>query len=114
VPLLLPDKPECSLRQHLICGHNTALAERLSAMEASAPRLVVGFTKNIPRYMQLADFFIGKLGRGSTRFSPKKRLYGCTESLDPEPIRLGKTPSSVLLRLSYRDRPIVTVLLRLA
>jgi len=49
----------------LICGHNAALAERLSAMDASAPRLVIGFTTDIPYYMQLADYFIGKPGPGS-------------------------------------------------
>jgi UDP-N-acetylglucosamine:LPS N-acetylglucosamine transferase len=49
----------------LICGHNAALAQRLRAMSASAPRLVLGFTAEICRYMQLSDFFIGKPGPGS-------------------------------------------------
>jgi UDP-N-acetylglucosamine:LPS N-acetylglucosamine transferase len=49
----------------LICGHNAALAQRLSAMTAAAPRLVIGFTSEIRRYMQLSDFFIGKPGPGS-------------------------------------------------
>ncbi len=49
----------------LICGHNAALAQRLRAMAASAPRLVLGFTSEIRRYMQLSDFFIGKPGPGS-------------------------------------------------
>ncbi len=49
----------------LICGHNAALAQRLRAMSASAPRLVLGFTSEIRRYMQLSDFFIGKPGPGS-------------------------------------------------
>lgn len=49
----------------LLCGHNQALAERLRALPAEAPRLVVGFTTDIPYYMQLADFFIGKPGPGS-------------------------------------------------
>ncbi len=48
----------------LICGHNAALAERLSAMPAGAPRLIVGFTPKIRDYMQLSDFFIGKPGPG--------------------------------------------------
>jgi UDP-N-acetylglucosamine:LPS N-acetylglucosamine transferase len=48
-----------------ICGHNEALAERLRAMPASAPRLVIGFTSEIRYYMQLCDFFIGKPGPGS-------------------------------------------------
>ncbi len=49
----------------LICGHNEALAERLRAMTATAPRLVVGYTSKIRDYMQLSDFFIGKPGPGS-------------------------------------------------
>jgi UDP-N-acetylglucosamine:LPS N-acetylglucosamine transferase len=49
----------------LLCGHNAALAARLRAMPARAPRLVVGFTAEIRYYMQLADFFIGKPGPGS-------------------------------------------------
>ena len=49
----------------LICGHNAVLAQRLAAMSASAPRVVLGFTSQIRHYMQLADFFIGKPGPGS-------------------------------------------------
>jgi UDP-N-acetylglucosamine:LPS N-acetylglucosamine transferase len=49
----------------MICGHNAALAERLSAMPAAAPRLVVGFTSKVRDFMQLSDFFIGKPGPGS-------------------------------------------------
>lgn len=49
----------------LMCGHNAALADRLRALPAAAPRVIVGFTPDIPRYMQLADFFIGKPGPGS-------------------------------------------------
>lgn len=48
----------------LICGHNAALAERLEAMPARAPRLVVGFTPKIRDFMHLSDFFIGKPGPG--------------------------------------------------
>jgi UDP-N-acetylglucosamine:LPS N-acetylglucosamine transferase len=49
----------------LVCGHNQALARQLQALPGSAPRVVVGFTADIPRWMQLADFFIGKPGPGS-------------------------------------------------
>jgi UDP-N-acetylglucosamine:LPS N-acetylglucosamine transferase len=49
----------------LVCGHNALLAEKLSAMRASAPRLIVGFTSQMRYYMQLSDFFIGKPGPGS-------------------------------------------------
>lgn len=49
----------------LICGHNKGLAARLRQLPRTAPRLVVDFTADIPYYMQLADFFIGKPGPGS-------------------------------------------------
>jgi UDP-N-acetylglucosamine:LPS N-acetylglucosamine transferase len=48
-----------------LCGHNARLAQRLRALPAPAPRCVVGFTPDVPRYMQLSDFFIGKPGPGS-------------------------------------------------
>jgi Glycosyltransferase family 28 C-terminal domain len=49
----------------LICGKNAGLADRLRALPAKAPRYVAGFTSEIPHYMSLADFFIGKPGPGS-------------------------------------------------
>ena len=49
----------------LICGHNEKLRARLQALPHSGPMFVEGFTKEIPRYMQLADYFIGKPGPGS-------------------------------------------------
>jgi 1,2-diacylglycerol 3-beta-galactosyltransferase len=48
-----------------ICGKNTALAEKLRARKATAKRFIEGFTSEIPYYMHLADFFIGKPGPGS-------------------------------------------------
>ena len=49
----------------LICGHNQKLAARLRHLPHQTPMFVEGFTKEIPRYMQLADYFIGKPGPGS-------------------------------------------------
>jgi hypothetical protein len=49
----------------LICGKNEKLARRLRGMPHAAPIFVEGFTKEVPRYMQLADYFIGKPGPGS-------------------------------------------------
>ena len=49
----------------LMCGHNASLARRLRSLNASAPRAIVEFTPAVRRYMQLADFFIGKPGPGS-------------------------------------------------
>ena len=49
----------------LMCGRNELLARELRAMPATAPRIVVGYTGEVMRWMQLADFFIGKPGPGS-------------------------------------------------
>lgn len=49
----------------LMCGRNEALAAELRALPAQAPRVVVGFTTEVARWMRLADFFIGKPGPGS-------------------------------------------------
>jgi 1,2-diacylglycerol 3-beta-galactosyltransferase len=49
----------------LICGKNTKLRDKLKSLPHRAPLFVEGFTKEVPRYMQLADYFIGKPGPGS-------------------------------------------------
>ena len=48
-----------------ICGRNQKLAERLKALPTRAAHYVEGFTQEVPYYMHLADFFIGKPGPGS-------------------------------------------------
>ncbi len=48
-----------------ICGKNERLAARLRAAPARVPTSVHGFTSEIPYFMNLADFFIGKPGPGS-------------------------------------------------
>jgi 1,2-diacylglycerol 3-beta-galactosyltransferase len=48
-----------------VCGKNTSLAEKLRARPSRAKRFIEGFTSEIPYYMYLADFFIGKPGPGS-------------------------------------------------
>ena len=49
----------------LICGRNPELARKLRQMPASAPRHILEFTTEIPLFMRLADFLIGKPGPGS-------------------------------------------------
>jgi hypothetical protein len=60
----------------LVCGHNARLADRLRryAPQHGAPLFVEGFTKEVPRYMQLADYFIGKPGPGSISEAVHMRL----------------------------------------
>jgi Glycosyltransferase family 28 C-terminal domain len=48
-----------------ICGRNKKLAERLRRMDTKFPKYVEEFTSEIPYYMHLSDFFIGKAGPGS-------------------------------------------------
>jgi hypothetical protein len=48
-----------------ICGRNKKLAERLRGMQTKFPKYVEEFTSEIPYYMHLSDFFVGKPGPGS-------------------------------------------------
>jgi 1,2-diacylglycerol 3-beta-galactosyltransferase len=59
------DRSALDLQLILICGHNTKLVEQLRGYKASIPLFVEGFTTEMPYYMSLADFFIGKPGPGS-------------------------------------------------
>jgi 1,2-diacylglycerol 3-beta-galactosyltransferase len=54
------DRSGLPLQLILICGHNEELAAQLRAMPKHIPMFVEGFTKEVPYYMKLADFFIGK------------------------------------------------------
>jgi 1,2-diacylglycerol 3-beta-galactosyltransferase len=57
-----------------ICGKNAKLREKLQNTPHAAPMFVEGFTKEVPRYMQLADYFIGKPGPGSISEAVAMRL----------------------------------------
>jgi hypothetical protein len=48
-----------------ICGKNQKLAERIRRLPTQFPKYVEGFTSEIPYYMHISDFFIGKPGPGS-------------------------------------------------
>jgi 1,2-diacylglycerol 3-beta-galactosyltransferase len=41
-----------------ICGKNEKLAAKLRSMTSRTPRLVVGFTTEVPYYMHISDFFV--------------------------------------------------------
>jgi hypothetical protein len=49
----------------LICGRNEKLAQRLRLMPKKIPMHIEGFTSDVPHFMRLADFFVGKPGPGS-------------------------------------------------
>ncbi len=53
------------LQMIAICGKNAKLEAALRAMNGRMAMHVVGFTREVPRFMRLADFFIGKPGPGS-------------------------------------------------
>lgn len=57
-----------------ICGHNKKLAERLTRLPTKFPKHVEGFTSEVPYFMHLADFFIGKPGPGSISEALAMRL----------------------------------------
>jgi len=58
----------------LLCGKNQEVAARLRAMEQRIPMCIAGFTRDVPYYMELADFFIGKPGPGSISEALAKQL----------------------------------------
>ncbi len=59
------NKSALNVQLILICGKNEVLAAGLRARKTRFPIFVEGFTKRIPYYMHLSDFFIGKPGPGS-------------------------------------------------
>jgi UDP-N-acetylglucosamine:LPS N-acetylglucosamine transferase len=58
----------------MLCGRNTSLRARLNKLQTRNKIVTEGFTTEIPRYMQLADFFIGKPGPGSISESVQMNL----------------------------------------
>lgn len=64
----------------LICGRNAKLKTRLEQLKTRNKLFVEGFTKEIPYYMHLADFFIGKPGPGSISEALQMRLPVIVES----------------------------------
>ena len=58
----------------LICGRNEALAAKLRARKWRMPINVIGFTKEIHKWMRAADFLIGKPGPGSIAEAMVRKL----------------------------------------
>jgi UDP-N-acetylglucosamine:LPS N-acetylglucosamine transferase len=58
----------------LICGRNEALAAKLRARKWCMPVNVIGFTKEIHKWMRAADFLIGKPGPGSIAEAMVRKL----------------------------------------
>ncbi|MGB9606518.1 MAG: glycosyltransferase, partial [Bryobacteraceae bacterium] len=49
----------------VLCGHNHRIRNTLARRRTRIPVHLEGFTTDVPAYMQLADFFVGKPGPGS-------------------------------------------------
>jgi 1,2-diacylglycerol 3-beta-galactosyltransferase len=48
-----------------LCGRNDALADDLNARAWPFPLTALGFTQDVPKYLGVADIFVGKPGPGS-------------------------------------------------
>jgi 1,2-diacylglycerol 3-beta-galactosyltransferase len=59
------DASGLDLQLILIAGHNARLAGRLRSLRTRIRTFVEGFTREVPYYMHLSDFMIGKPGPGS-------------------------------------------------
>ncbi len=59
------DDGKAALQMIFICGKNDKVARELRERKFRVPIYVHGFTKEVPRFMRLSDFFIGKPGPGS-------------------------------------------------
>ena len=68
------DSSSLQVQLILICGRNEKLAKTLRETKTRIPIHVEGFTTNIPYFMALSDFFIGKPGPGSISEALSKRL----------------------------------------
>jgi 1,2-diacylglycerol 3-beta-galactosyltransferase len=66
--------PQFNFQLIFICGRNEKLAEQLRGMPTKYPKYVEGFTSEIPYYMHLSDFFVGKPGPGSISEAIAMRL----------------------------------------
>jgi 1,2-diacylglycerol 3-beta-galactosyltransferase len=68
------NRDDSGIQLVLLCGKNEALADQLRAINPRIPMFVQGFTRDVPLYMEIADFFIGKPGPGSISEALAKRL----------------------------------------
>lgn len=59
------NKPANQVQLILLCGRNDVVRREIAALPRRIPMYVEGFTRDVPRFMALADFFIGKPGPGS-------------------------------------------------
>jgi UDP-N-acetylglucosamine:LPS N-acetylglucosamine transferase len=68
------DAADSPVQLILICGRNEELAAKLRARRWKMPVHVMGFTKEVHRFMRAADFLIGKPGPGSVAEAMVRKL----------------------------------------
>ncbi len=68
------ESSELPIQLIFICGRNERLADALRRRPLRRPRFVEGFTREVPYYMRLSDFFLGKPGPGSISEALAMRL----------------------------------------
>lgn len=68
-----------SLQLIFICGHNEVVMNQLRQSQGLQKRVIISFTDDMPYYMQLADFFIGKPGNVSISEAIAMQLPVITE-----------------------------------
>jgi len=64
----------------LLCGKHTTAARALRAITPRIPLRIEGFTREVPYFMSLGDYFIGKPGPGSISEALAMRLPVVVES----------------------------------
>jgi 1,2-diacylglycerol 3-beta-galactosyltransferase len=65
---------EAKMQLIMICGKNAKIRERVSRLKTRNKIHLEGFTKDVPYFMSLCDFFIGKPGPGSISEAIKMKL----------------------------------------
>lgn len=73
------ERSPLNLQLIFICGRNEKLADTLRRSPSRKPRFIETFTSEVPYYMHLSDFFIGKSGSGSIGEALAMKLPVITE-----------------------------------
>jgi 1,2-diacylglycerol 3-beta-galactosyltransferase len=68
------NRPETGVQLILLCGRNEEGVQDLRALEHRIPMFIEGFTRDVPAYMEISDFFIGKPGPGCISEALAKHL----------------------------------------
>jgi UDP-N-acetylglucosamine:LPS N-acetylglucosamine transferase len=68
------NRPGSGVQLIVLCGRHDESARLVRAMAPEIPMFIEGFTREVPYYMSLADFFIGKPGPGSISEALAMRL----------------------------------------